>query len=176
MRTIAVALLAVAGLASGCASETSPTVREAKRHSLRYDLGVIEHWASEHKPATYAGSCYVVHGGGRVIVGFTEHQRGNLTRVRQIPGIVEARRIRGYAEEPRHTLRSLDAIEKAAITRQSIDGGAVRWLLNGWSVDVAHNVVVVGSEHPKRARALLKKTFGPHAPIKVEFGEEGVEI
>jgi hypothetical protein len=144
-----------------------------RSHPLRFDLDLIEHWGRTEGSSTYAGTYYSPRGGGILVIGFTSNGSRGLAEVRRIPGILEPQRLVLRRSVARNSLRDLRQIEERLIHRV-VQGTRSGHLVVSWYIDVARNVLVVTSEHVRRAKKLIDHVFGRRAPIVIRSGERKV--
>jgi hypothetical protein len=168
-----------AALAVGCNGQTqaprlaSPTAHDF-RHPLNHDFWIIEHWAKITRRRVYAGTFYSAVGDGRLVVGFTRRQSFNLELIRKLPGIVEPSRIVVFAHLPKHSLVSIEGLQRR-FGRDVESTEELQRLVTGWSLNVQRNAVSVGTEQPKLLRALLKQLYGRNSAFAVRRQPRGFE-
>lgn len=141
----------------------------------RQDGALIARWASEHYPDSYAGIYMEGSASDRFRVGFTHHQGARIRSIKELPGLVTPGRVHRFPYVPRYSMEELRDLEQVAVDDLLL-GDAYPGFAISVGLIVQRNIVLLGSEHVKRARKLLSKLYGRDAPIQARYEKPPVEV
>jgi hypothetical protein len=130
----------------------------------------MENWCWRHARHVFAG-LYVTHvkrnnalgKNSRLVVSFTEGERGRIRWLRRHLDLDRPNRLVG---SPRHPRYPLIYLEHLAFHIPRYHG-----LVNGVIIEEAANIDLVETERVKKVRSLLRHRYGRKAPIRVIFGK-----
>lgn len=140
-----------------------------------HDEKAISRWSAKHFPTSYAGMYFVRGSAVRLAVGFTMRQAARVRAVKKLPNLIKPQRISEFPYIPKYSLSELVKLQRQIVfdvMRDDTHAG----LLVSVGVIVQTNKVDVGTEQVKKARRLLKRLYGPDAPIRVRYEEKPAEV
>lgn len=143
----------------------------------QHDERVLERWAWKYYPDSYAGMYFTSRRGNRFVIGFTERQSSRVHAARRLPGLLGRPHVSGFPHVPKHSLSELNELQQR-ILDDVVRNEAYSGLITSVGVVVQVNLVEVGAPrgHVEKARELLKKLYGPDAPIRVHYEEPPAEV
>jgi hypothetical protein len=124
---------------------------------------------------SYAGIYVVNRKVARLAVGFTMRQAARVRALKKLPGLIEPRRVLEFPYIPTYSLGELADLQQQILHNVMRDD-TYSGLLISVGVVVQANKVDVGTEHKRRARKVLKRLYGPDAPIRVRYEEKPAEV
>lgn len=140
-----------------------------------HDEALIARWSSKHYPDSYAGMYVEDDASVRFRVGFTHHQGARISAIKELPGLVKPGRVTRFPYAPRSSIEELRDLERIAVDDLLLSD-AHPGVAVSVGLSVQRNIVSVGSEHVRRARALLGKLYGRDAPIGVKYERPPAEV
>jgi len=163
-------VVSVDGPVAGASGATKASQQE-EAYPGEHDQRLIDSWCRMHVAGIYAGeyaSNWSSHNPGKIVVGFTRDQNLHIHQLRQILDLRMPGHVVGFPDVPVVPIVRLEYLAEH-IPRY-------HGLIKGVGFDVKENIVRVEAENVQKARVRLRKRFGPHAPIRVEFGEGPVFV
>ncbi|MDX6602280.1 MAG: hypothetical protein QOF13_1482, partial [Solirubrobacterales bacterium] len=148
---------------------------EYREEYMAVNIPIIEAWATQNRPSTYAGY-YVDHAAGGILhVGFTQDQSGALAQLAQQPGILAPGRLAAYAVPPTTARPSLQTTFEQAEAAWDSDS-TLGSLVTGMGIDERSNTVEVTGTDPALIEGRLKLLLGSGAPIRAVYEPIGQEF
>jgi hypothetical protein len=80
-----------------------------------HDGPLIEEWAFEHYPDSYAGLYMEGAPSNQFRVGFTHHQGARISSIKALPGLVAPGRVHRFRYVPRYSMEELISLEQMAV-------------------------------------------------------------
>jgi hypothetical protein len=174
-QTFSAAVLGLLALAAAIVIAPASSAMQQRCIGCLHDGALITRWASEHYPDSYAGIYMEGSASDRFRVGFTHHQGARIRSIKELPGLVTPGRVHRFPYVPRYSMEELIDLEQMAVDDLLL-GDAHPGVAISVGLIVQRNIVLVGSEHVKRARELLGKLYGRDAPIRVRYEKPPVEV
>jgi sugar lactone lactonase YvrE len=137
---------------------------EYREHYLAVDGPMIEQWAEEQAPATYAGY-YIDHRQGGVMrVGFTSNPRGRLGELERDVPLIAGDRFEPFEARPENSIGGLYKARGSFIAKIQ-SHPELTSLLTGGDVDVRSNEFEIGATNVGPIEGFIVNSFGSNAPI-----------
>lgn len=168
-----IVVLGLIGLAGLAMSSSAAASNYNNCAGCMHDVAIVERWTSEHAGTSYAGMYFKGRQNFWLVVGYTEDQAAHVRSIRELPGLLDPRRVVAFAYVPKFSLSELVNLEQDIVdnwsdeTYSSVDSVAIY---------VAANRVDIGTRNVKRAKKSLRRLYGSEAPIRVHYEEPPVEL
>ncbi|MGV1047938.1 MAG: 6-bladed beta-propeller [Solirubrobacterales bacterium] len=139
---------------------------EYREWYVAIDGPLIQQWAEQNYPNTYAGY-FVDHPAGGVIrIGFTSEQGPRVASLISLSGTVADDRLGGFSQVPAHAVSELTSLQ-AAIGVNNAQEGALAGLIFSVGIDLPGNRVTVGTSSVAAVEGGLKASYGAAVPMTV---------
>jgi hypothetical protein len=140
-----------------------------------HDENLIKRWSLKHFPTSYAGMYFERRRIVRLAIGYTVRQAARVRAVKRLPGLIDPLRVYEFPYVPKYSLGELHNCQQRILNDVMRDE-AHSGLLVSVGVVTQVNQVEVETEHVNRARRLLRRLYGPEAPIRVRYERAPVDV
>jgi len=135
---------------------------------LEQDGPLIERWAREPHPGTFAGYQLDDQAGGKLRIGFTQDQSQAVAEFVAKENPVAADRSTTFASVPTQPLATIEATEASVLAKVEEDAQLRNYVASIESPEVG-NVVEVQATNPQVVESILRESLGSLNGISVTF-------
>jgi tripartite motif-containing protein 71 len=148
---------------------------EYREWFMEQNIPLVEDWANQHRPSTFAGY-YIDHrGGGIMHIGFTSDQPGALAELKEQIPVAAADRLAIYPVIPTVSRTSLDGTLVNVEALWDNDPALAETIVSS-GIDESTNTVEVTGRNVSLIEDHIKNALGQQAPLSVRYEDEGSEF